>query len=72
MIGPIRWPEANDVMTISVDLQGKVAFVTGASGGLGEHFARVLARSGAAVAVAARRFDRLQPRRRTSASSTCW
>jgi NAD(P)-dependent dehydrogenase (short-subunit alcohol dehydrogenase family) len=61
MIGPIRWHEADHVMTISADLQGKVAFVTGASGGLGEHFARVLARSGAAVAVAARRIDRLQP-----------
>jgi NAD(P)-dependent dehydrogenase (short-subunit alcohol dehydrogenase family) len=41
------------------DLSGKVALVTGASGGLGEHFARVLAGAGAAVALAARRTDRL-------------
>ena len=41
-------------------LDGKVALVTGASSGLGEHFARTLARAGARVAVAARREDRLQ------------
>jgi NAD(P)-dependent dehydrogenase (short-subunit alcohol dehydrogenase family) len=40
------------------DLSGKVAFVTGASGGLGAHFARLLARHGAAVAITARRKDR--------------
>jgi NAD(P)-dependent dehydrogenase (short-subunit alcohol dehydrogenase family) len=38
-------------------LKGQVALVTGASGGLGEHFARLLAREGAAVAVAARRLE---------------
>ena len=48
-------------MTITASLTGKVALVTGASSGLGEHFAKVLARSGAAVAVGARRIDRLQP-----------
>ncbi|MDB5576229.1 MAG: short-chain dehydrogenase/reductase [Bradyrhizobium sp.] len=37
------------------DLSGKVALVTGASGGLGAHFARVLATAGAAVIIAARR-----------------
>ena len=37
------------------DLSGKVALVTGASSGLGKHFARVLARAGASVVVAARR-----------------
>jgi NAD(P)-dependent dehydrogenase (short-subunit alcohol dehydrogenase family) len=41
-------------------LEGKVALVTGASSGLGAHFARTLARAGARVAVAARRVDRLQ------------
>jgi len=38
---------------------GKVAFVTGASSGLGVRFAEVLARAGAKVALAARRADRL-------------
>ena len=41
------------------ELRGKVALVTGASSGLGDNFARVLARAGATVAVAARRADRL-------------
>ncbi|HWB44352.1 MAG TPA: SDR family oxidoreductase [Hyphomicrobiaceae bacterium] len=40
-------------------LQGKNALVTGASSGLGHHFARVLSGAGARVAVAARRVDRL-------------
>jgi NAD(P)-dependent dehydrogenase (short-subunit alcohol dehydrogenase family) len=40
-------------------LDGKTALVTGASSGLGRHFARVLADAGAKVAVAARRLDRL-------------
>jgi len=41
------------------DLAGHVALVTGASGGLGRHFAGVLARAGAAVALAARRREKL-------------
>ena len=41
------------------DLSQSIAVVTGASGGLGEHFARVLAAHGAAVAVTARREDRI-------------
>lgn len=40
-------------------LAGTTAFVTGASSGLGRHFARVLAGAGAGVALAARRLDRL-------------
>lgn len=45
---------------MSGDLQGSVAFITGASGGLGAHFARVLARNGAAVAISARRVDKIE------------
>ncbi len=42
------------------DLAGKIALVTGASSGLGDRFARVLANAGARVAIAARRVDRLE------------
>ena len=41
------------------DLKGRVALVTGASSGLGVRFAEVLAGEGAAVALVARRTDRL-------------
>lgn len=41
-------------------LDGRTALVTGASSGLGRHFARTLAAAGAAVAVAARRADKLE------------
>lgn len=44
----------------SFSLEGKVALVTGASSGLGEHFAKVLSRSGASVVVAARRKSKLE------------
>jgi NAD(P)-dependent dehydrogenase (short-subunit alcohol dehydrogenase family) len=42
------------------DLSGKTALVTGASSGLGAHFAEVLARAGAHVILAARRQDALE------------
>jgi len=41
------------------DLTGRVAMVTGASSGLGTQFSRALADNGAAVALVARRADRL-------------
>jgi NAD(P)-dependent dehydrogenase (short-subunit alcohol dehydrogenase family) len=46
-------------MSKRFDLTGKVVLVTGASAGLGVHFARTLAAAGASVAIAARRADRL-------------
>ena len=46
-------------MSYSIDLSGRVAFVTGASGGLGAEFARTLARAGAGVVLASRRIEKL-------------
>lgn len=46
-------------MSKRFDLTGKVVLVTGASSGLGVHFARTLAEAGASIAIAARRADRL-------------
>src|SRR3546814_6017701 len=43
-----------------LDLTGKTAFVTGASSGLGAHFAQLLAKAGAAVTIAARREQALE------------
>lgn len=47
-------------MSLTFNLSGRTALVTGASSGLGRHFAGVLARHGARVAVAARRFTALE------------
>jgi NADP-dependent 3-hydroxy acid dehydrogenase YdfG len=47
-------------MSYQIDLSGRVALVTGASGGLGAQFARVLAKAGAGVALAGRRVERLK------------
>ncbi|MCW5222594.1 SDR family oxidoreductase [Verminephrobacter aporrectodeae] len=47
-------------MAYSIDLSGRVAFITGASGGLGAQFARTLARAGAGVVLASRRVDKLK------------
>ncbi|MDF8334163.1 SDR family NAD(P)-dependent oxidoreductase [Novosphingobium cyanobacteriorum] len=40
-------------------LAGRIALITGASSGLGAHFARLYASAGAAVVIGARRVDRL-------------
>ena len=45
---------------LTFNLDGRTALVTGASSGLGRHFARTLAAHGASVALAARRLERLE------------
>lgn len=47
-------------MSISIDLSGRTALITGASSGLGARFGRILASNGARVALGARRKDRLE------------
>ena len=47
-------------MAYSIDLSGRVAFVTGASSGLGAQFARTLAKAGAGVVLASRRVEKLK------------
>ena len=47
-------------MAYQLDLSGRVALITGASGGLGAQFARTLSQAGAAVVLASRRVERLK------------
>ena len=47
-------------MAYNIDLSGRVALITGASGGLGAQFARTLSRAGAAVVLVSRRTDKLK------------
>lgn len=47
-------------MAYAIDLSGRVALVTGASGGLGAQFAKTLAAAGAAVVLASRRVEKLK------------
>jgi NAD(P)-dependent dehydrogenase (short-subunit alcohol dehydrogenase family) len=47
-------------MGFSFELTGRTALITGASSGLGTRFGRILAASGANVALGARRVDRLE------------
>jgi len=58
----IIWPKffCERTSTVGAELRGTVAFVTGASSGIGEATAVELSRRGAAVVVVARRLDRLQ------------
>jgi NAD(P)-dependent dehydrogenase (short-subunit alcohol dehydrogenase family) len=46
-------------VSFQYDLRGRVVLVTGASSGIGAHFARILARAGAKVVLAARRMEQL-------------
>ncbi len=45
---------------MSSDLSGRTVLVTGASSGLGKHFAKIVVKAGGKVVVAARRTDRLE------------
>lgn len=47
-------------MGIQVNFEGKIALITGASGGLGARFAKVLAMAGAQVVLASRRVELLK------------
>ncbi|KQY81661.1 SDR family oxidoreductase [Pelomonas sp. Root1444] len=47
-------------MSYSINLEGRVALITGASSGLGAQFARTLSKAGACVVLAGRRIERLK------------
>ncbi len=47
-------------MGIEVNFEGKVALITGATSGLGERFAKILAQAGAEVVLASHNLDRLK------------
>ncbi|MBW8893888.1 MAG: SDR family NAD(P)-dependent oxidoreductase, partial [Burkholderiales bacterium] len=47
-------------MSYSINLEGRVALITGASSGLGAQFARTLSQAGACVVLAGRRIERLK------------
>lgn len=51
---------SNQIELPSFDIAGEVALVTGASSGIGRHFAEVMATAGAKIAAVARRTDRLE------------
>jgi NAD(P)-dependent dehydrogenase (short-subunit alcohol dehydrogenase family) len=65
--------QVEPVAAPSFSVTGQVALVTGASSGIGEHFAEVLAAAGARVAAAARRAERLAElaRRIEAGGGTC-
>jgi NAD(P)-dependent dehydrogenase (short-subunit alcohol dehydrogenase family) len=62
-----------DDIESTIDLSGQVAFVTGASSGLGRRFALLLAANGARVVATARRMERLESLAAeiTGAGGTC-
>jgi NAD(P)-dependent dehydrogenase (short-subunit alcohol dehydrogenase family) len=58
---PGRFNESRKTtMGRSINLEGKVALITGASTGLGKRFAQVLSQAGAKVVLASRRIERLK------------
>jgi NAD(P)-dependent dehydrogenase (short-subunit alcohol dehydrogenase family) len=60
---PARLDQPNNkgtTMGRSINLEGKVALITGASSGLGKRFAQVLSQAGAKVVLASRRTERLK------------
>lgn len=58
-IGPLNSAAKQARKQMELETRGKTALITGASGGLGAHFAATLARSGAEVVLGARRMEKL-------------